>query len=236
MAALCCSVVLVIFQFNFSWRDAVPAPIAAFLASSTASLATQPIDVSSPGRRQGWGLPHLRPPSQSDAPCFSHAHSPSLDVCVLQVIKTRLQVQGGKGATIASTIRALIKERGYVSVATPSCAARREARVSLCPISTCVPLSPPSLRVCVAPAFQRSGRRMVPAHSGRRASGHHHDDQLRGAQTILRKIIRSTRQTATRSYISLAQVDARRSAALRPLIAWFRFLPSASPFFSARST
>ena len=157
---------------------------------------------------------------------------------MLQVIKTRLQVQGGKGATIASTIRALIKERGYVSVATPSWAARHEARASLCTVLTCVPLPLPSLCVCVAPAFQRSGRRMVPAHSGRRASGHHHDDQLRGAQTILSQIRKST--LANSNEIVHSPRSHRRpyasSAALRPLIAWFRFLPSASPFFSARST
>jgi hypothetical protein len=30
-------------QFSFNWRDAAPAPMAAFIASSSASLATQPI-------------------------------------------------------------------------------------------------------------------------------------------------------------------------------------------------
>jgi len=61
---------------SWSWRDAVPAPMAAFIASASASLATQPIDV----------------------------------------IKTRLQVHGGVGSTVGSTVRRLIAERGYAGL------------------------------------------------------------------------------------------------------------------------
>jgi hypothetical protein len=60
-------------EWSFNWRESVPTPVAAFVASATASLTTQPIDV----------------------------------------IKTRFQVHGGVGATVASTVRKLIAERGY---------------------------------------------------------------------------------------------------------------------------